>query len=1105
MGLSTSQLADLPRQLLFATDSPSPEFSWTVLHSDRGAVFSAFRMIVASDQNLTHVWWDSGAVWGESASVRYGGRPLESSRVYYWKAVWKDGEGVWSEWSEETGHFITGLLTPESWKDAKWIAAPASVTSAPLLSKKFPLEGSKVGMALLYLSGLGFSKTYVNGVDIHARSDPPIALSPGWTNYELRVPYTAHLVTDIVALSTQVGVSVVLGMGWRNRQDYPPKDPLPHPDTVPRVMRAVLRIMYLNGTSFDVFSDSSWSVEETGFAYDSIYNGETFDMFNARSNVRLSAVVTEGPTGVMYLPVIPPMVEIGVEKPQIIYHNASTYHQIVDFGNNSAGVCELNVTNVKAGYTIFLHHAEVRLHPPYGPANGSLYFDNLRTARQTDTYVSNGTTTLYQPSFTYHGFRYVKVTDYPRELTKSDIRKKVIASNLQLNGDFHTSDPLLNMIQENCVRGQRSNLMSVPTDCCQRDERLAWMGDAGLSADSMALNFHTNPFHPHFVQLIVDELTNGSLPDVTPFYRYGTRPADPSWGAAFPQILWVLYHYYGDLATVEKYFPVLTKYIDFMTQKVEESGIGRLYGYYGDWVPPPPHPKVNVSFTSAFSYLNNLRQAVQLADAINDTGNASRYKDLFQVQADNFNKAFLANNQYLSGLQVSYVLPLYLGIVPSDIEPMLVNNFLNQLQGSDQAHVTAGIIGAKFLLPVLTGLNRQDLAMEVAQQTSYPSWGFMIHNQYEPATTLWELWNSHNGSAGMDSRNHHMFSSISGWMKTDMVGLSQAPGTSGFRDIHFRPAPSLELSEASVSLQQPRLVAFSWRRSGGLQCGKVAEDRSKNRPGLPEHGGLFLSCEEEGEILKVEFASFGTPTGQCGFHREGSCHARNSREVVERFCLGKSECVVPSDADFWGNLCPGVESRWLTVTVQCGRESVPDYIYSSLTVDLRIPVGGRGTVFIPAYGKSGLQVRADDELVWERGSIVGVLEGLVSWEWVIEEDSLALELVSGDYSFTVTGGPPEQRKWVESWDGVVSVECEDGRAVSTVVWASYGDGTLKWAGQEAEFVRGSCHAGSSRMVVERECLGREKCEIHNSPAFFGGANCASRGHLSLVYTCNRRW
>ena len=609
VGLTRSAMNSLSRQFLFATDNASPQLSWSLAHRRRHAHQSAFRVIVAQNAELNDpVVWDSGTVFGSVSSTKYAGPDLHGGVLYFWKVSWRDDEGRWSGWSEETGHFLTGVLRMRDWAAAKWIAAPNTFVSAPLISRQFTVDREQLTSAVLIISGLGFSKVYVNGVDLNSRYDPPIALTPGWTNYEVRVPYTVYNITNEVSMSNEAIIEVILGLGWRDTGDFSPRDKLPHPDAVPRVVRAILNITYTNNSVFSLVTDESWNCIQTVYLQDSIYNGETFNSSYTKGSIE-PVVVTEGPAGVMYLPPIPPIAEMETEMPVHIYHLQSDPNkQIVDFANNSAGVCRISVKDLKPGMSITLHHAEVPLHPPYGPMNGSLYYGNLRSAEQLDTYYSNGSSNGYQPSFTYHGFRYVEVSGYPQDLTPDDVQKVVVHTNLIRNVIFNTSNALLNTIQENCVRGQLSNLMSVPTDCCQRDERLGWMGDAGLSSDSMALNFHMDAFHPHFIQLISDELINGTLPDVVPFYRYGTRPADPSWGATLPQILWVLFHYYGDTSTVKQYFPVLTQYLDFMTAQVEKSGMGKLYGYYGDWVPPPPYPKVDISFTSSFSYLNGIKQ-----------------------------------------------------------------------------------------------------------------------------------------------------------------------------------------------------------------------------------------------------------------------------------------------------------------------------------------------------------------------------------------------------------------------------------------------------------------------------------------------------------------
>ena len=1106
VGLSRERLGQImnSRQLLFATDLAQPTLSWSLSHQQRGARPTASRLLLAADPRLEAPAWDSGIVDGDAARMRYAGPALRSGTLYFWRVSWRDQEGRWAE-SEETGHFLTGLLREQDWSAAKWIAAPSSVTRAPLIYKQFSVDSAQVASAVLLISGLGFFKVFVNGKDLNAYSDPPIALAPGWTNYEVRVPYSVYTVTPEVWESNQVSVEVVLGMAWRDSSLYKDKDPPPpHPDSVERVLRAILSVTYINATVVLFTTDNSWECVNSSYLSDSIYRGEVFSAME-KPGSPVNAVVTEGPCGIMYLPPIPPIVEAGEEMATRIYKLANDpSKQIVDFANNSAGYCLIDVKDLKAGANVSLHHAEVPLHPPYGHTNGSLYYANLKSAIQTDIFTSDGKSALYQPSLTYHGFRYVEVSDYPRDLITSDIRKIVVHSNVQRNAHLHTSIPLLNSLQESCVRGQLSNLMSVPTDCCQRDERLGWMGDAGLSANTMALNFQMESFQSHFLQLMLDELIDGTVPDVVPFYRGGNRPADPSWGAAFPQYVWVLYKYYGNLDIAKTYLPFLSKYIDFLVSSIQKSGIGNMYAYYGDWVPPPPYAKVNNSFTSAFSFLGSVNQVYEIAMAVNDTATAGKMQSIFQEQSVAFNNAFLTDGKYLNGLQVTYVLPLYLQIVPSDIKAQLVDAFVNQLIGHDQAHVTAGIVGAKFLLPVLTQLKLHDLAMEVVQQTSYPSWGFMLHNKHEPATTIWELWNSHNGSYKMDSRNHHMFSSVSAWMMTDMAGLHLPPGSLGISQIHFYPARSLDLAGASVSLQHPKPASLSWWRRGGIQCAKVPEDRSSLHRGLPQHGGLAISCGDDSVIVNVLFASYGNPTGHCGYHKIGNCHAKQSVDVVKKLCVGESLCLVPSGADFWGELCPG-SSKWLIVAVECGAEGrSADYKYSLIEAEVSVPVGSKGTLFLPAHGKKDLRVWEGKEVVWEGGKMAGGVEGILSWRWAVQEDSLQLELASGNYHFTMRGGAP-QRKWVESGSGDVMLNCFHGNIITTIDWASFGNSRVRWTGLGAWAEMGACNAGCSKLAVKRACLGKEVCHIPVSTEFFGRSECTDiNSHLIISYTCNRR-
>ena len=1104
VGLSDESLSNPVIPDLFATDDPRPLFSWSVSHMQRNATQKASRVQVFRDSRLSKLYWDSGYVPSDRQELKYGGPKLVGGDTYYWKVTWWDHRGE-SISSKETGHFLAVTLQQEDWDKAKWLAPPPGMKTGPTFAKQIQLSKSSVSKTMLYISGLGYYDVVVNDASLNQLLDPPMFLTPGWTNYELRVGYVVYDVTAFLGkeLTGSVNINVTLGMGWRNKI-YSRRDSLPAPDTEPLVLRLILEVTYTDGSSQTEYSDNSWDVWSSVFVQDSIYNGETVDLSNSPSMAG-KAVETPGPSGKMYLPSFPYIASLQVDNAIAITKiapNSEGTRQIVDFKYNTAGYVKINVKDVGKGSSFSMHHAEVPQHPPYGSKDGSLYFANLRGALQNDSFTSNGKASTYQPTFTYHGFRYVQVTNYPRDLTKDDIQKVRTNSNVQKNSKFNSSISLLNSIQDNVMRGHLSNLMSVPTDCDQRDERLGWMGDAGLSADGMALNFQMDTFFPNFLTLIADEQMKGAVPDVVPFYRGGGRPSDPAWGAAYPQIAWVLYKYYGDTATAKDHLAGLLAYIDFMISQVQSQGMGKLYAHYGDWVPPPPQKKVSESFTSAFSFLLNVKQVGELARALKDEANANRMDAAFKQYADQFNSAFLINGKYIDDLQVSYVLPLALDIVPADQKDKISAYFINKLTSTDKTHVTGGIIGTKFLLPVLTSLKRNDLAMKIVQNTDYPSWGYMILNTDEPATTIWELWNANTAGPGMNSRNHHMYSSVSGWLQTDMVGLRQPDGSYGYNVLDLYPASSLDLSAASVELKHPRPIKFSWHRRGGIQCGQAGEQSSK-------HGGLRLSCGE-GTISKVLFASYGNAEGVCGYHRHGSCHAPQSQSKVEQACLGQRECTLPTTSDYWDSPCSGA-SKWLTVAVLCQKDGLTDdhfrYSYSSLDVQVSVPIGSRAQLNIPSYGLSGLQVKDNTNIIYSDGRLLGSTDGISSATWSVDKTTLQLTLSSGDYNLVVSGKKPMESHTVEAngTTGSAYLRCfKESSIITHINWVSYG---RPYTSQDGVHYTDWCHSGAGLMVAERECLGRHQCLLPLDVELFGGHPCPDmedKDDLKLIadYSCN---
>ena len=1063
---------------------------------ERSAKQSAFQVIVSDNSEFAELIWDSQKVAGNENNIAYSGPSLESSRLYFWKVRWWDHNGDMAE-SLETGHFLTGILDPSDWNNVPWITAPSGIDTAPIFSHSAAIDPSSVKQAVLSVSGLGFCKPFVNEVDLNARFEPPIALTPGWTNYERRVPYTVYDVTDVITKSSSksVDVKVMLGVGWRNTTDYPLKDSIPNKDSIPRVLRLKLTVTFTNRTRTDILlSDASWTVTSSPIVEENIYNGEVYD--NRASNIPeplLNAVVTDGPNGEMYLPEMPPIAEVRIEKPVKIYDRKNAHgeviSQIVDFGNNSAGYCMLNVKGTK---NVTIHHAEVPMHPPYGPADGSLYYGNLRSAEQMDVILSDGTLTTYKPTFTYHGFRYAEVTGFDHTLTEEDIHKIVIHSNVAFNGEVHTSSKIMNAIQSSAVTSQFSNLMSVPTDCDQRNERLGWMGDAGLSAMSMVLNFDTLSFHENFIKLITDDLIDGTLPDVVPYYRYGSRPADPAWSHAFVEILGTLYSVHKNKDFMEQYYQDIYDYVMTLAKMVPSNGIGKFFSRYGDWVTPPGQPKVNGSFVSAFMLIIDTVSAESMGFVLHkDNMTKQLYEKVFNKTWDAFMQAFMnEKGNFLNEIQATYVLPLHFHHWNSN--DGLTRSFVNSFVENDHAHITSGIIGARYIFEVLYSVaERNDLALELAEQVDYPSWGYMIYNLLEPATGMWELWNSLNGSAGMDSRNHHMFSSISGYIKTQAGGLTQPKGSSGFDKIHFYPASVLGLSYAKVSFQFPKPVSVSWQRNGGIQCAKSPEDWSPMSPTLPKHGGLVVSCgdNEGGVIAAVDFASFGNPSGQCGgYYKTGTCHAPNSVQVVEDLCLGKRTCNIPTGVDLWGDPCPG-ESKWLVVQVRCQSEgsSRPDYKYSSIIADVSVPIGSTASLFLPAYGKKDFTVWENDQVIFGNRQRLTKVAGIVSSHWDTMKDSLVLELESGDYSFVARGSAPSIYCVDSHANGSAVLQCNGSEVITSIDWVSYGSPITKQGCFSHKI--GDCHVGSSISVISSECIGKSSCKISPTEYDFGAAKC----------------
>ncbi len=625
------------------------------------------------------------------------------------------------------------------------------------------------------------------------------------------------------------------------------------------------------------------------------------------------------------------------------------------------------------------------------------------------------------------------------------------------------------------------------------------MGDAALSSDAFMYNFQSAAFFTNYIELIRDDQNpDASIPDVVPFMRYGGRPADPSWSAAYIQLLYCMFRYFGDFDLIADHLPNMISYLDFVTAKVTQSGMNNFYFSYGDWVPPPPATKVDSQYLSATSYLRNIQQTIEMARAVGNTTAVDQLSSLLVTQTAAFNAAFFhSENSYDNGVQTALSFALQLDAVPTPINTTGVYyNLLNDIVVSNNGHFTTGISGFKSLWTVLTAMGRMDLVHQLATCTDYPSMGWMITNPWEPATTVWELMDAYAEGPGMNSRSHHMWSSFGQMMYENLAGMSQplpySSGAStrpsvGWENVVIRPpAGAMGLSQASMTYNSFRGKFMSeWQRHGGTQCAKVRESWT-----------LALDCGSMGGVIQsIDFASFGQPIGGCGgFGINAQCNSANSLSVVQQACVGKQSCtIVASNAVFGGDPCNG-SVKWLSVQAYCSLDA-------TLVSSVIIPTGSTATVALPVYAMTSPTITESGAIVYQNGNFVSGVSGMISGESDISTNSVVLQVLSGSYSFVVAAQSHGTYVCGNADElSPISLSCssEPGTVITRIAFASYG--TPPNTCGNPPFTISDCHAGTSKQVFEDACVGESSCTVDIGNDVFGMDPCVGV-HKYAVVNC----
>ncbi|HEY0453534.1 family 78 glycoside hydrolase catalytic domain [Actinophytocola sp.] len=688
-----------------------------------------------------------------------------------------------------------------------WASNVRVVQPAPLLRKGFTVS-KPVADARLLTTALGLHETRLNGQRVGAD-----VLAPGWTDYNKRLQYKVFDVTGQLrqgdnALGAWLGNGWYSGsLGFAGNQRY---------GTQPWYS-AQLRITFTDGTATTIRTDNSWKVTAGPIRADDLYHGESYD-------ARLAVSGWDGPgfddsgwtaplvrTGAK--PTLVSQVDAGVTVQRDFRPVAITQPRagvwVFDLGQNFTGWNRLAVRG-PAGTTVTMRHAEVL------GADGTVYTANLRAAQATDRFTLAGTggVETYEPRFTVHGYRYVEVTGLPSGVTPTAdlITGRAAWTSGDQPGTLTTSNALVNQLQHNILWGARSNMLSIPTDCPQRDERLGWTGDIGIFAGTSTFNVATQGLLDKFADDLVDaQRADGAFTDVAPAVIDGAGRA--GWGDAGVIVPYTVWQRYGDVRVIDEHFAAMARWVDYL-RGTSGSDLIRDQWTFGDWLNVNDNTAQDLISTAFFGW--SARLVARMAAATGRTAEAASYGQLADQVATAFTNRFVAADGTVgANTQTGYVLALAFGLLPAARQQAAADKLATKVAATG-GHLSVGFLGVENLLPALADHGHLDTAYQILLQPDFPGWGYM---QARGATTIWERWDGIHpdgtfNNPDMNSFNHYGLGSVGDFLYRQVGGLG--PAGPGYATLLVAPKPGGGLTSARSAYETPYGQAVSdWSVSAG--------------------------------------------------------------------------------------------------------------------------------------------------------------------------------------------------------------------------------------------------------------------------------------------------
>ncbi len=722
-----------------------------------------------------------------------------------------------NDFSENMKPFTSGSLS-NGWINAPMnavaLADPmaASVgTSAPMFRKEFTVKEGLVS-ARLYATSLGIYEAYINGQKVGTDK-----MAPGWTDYYDYVQYQTHDVTNMLTTGANA-MGAIVGNGWYSG----------HVSTGNRVniygtdeaYLSQLVLTYADGTTETVVTDNTWQAFTEGPFVDTCnQNGETYDArleidgwaeagldtskwlgtkVATKKNIKTN--VNPETIGLVAQPEDPVTVIETMQPKFLAKTGEDTY--VYDIGQNISGIVRIKVEGA-AGTTLKLRHGEM----VYKDTN-ALYTANLREAKATDYYTLKGTEggEVYEPTFTFHGFRYFEVSGLGYQPAEEDLEALVIHSQLDRTGYVETNNAMVNQLFSNIIWGHRDNYLSIATDCPQRDERLGWTGDATVFSRTASMNFDINAFYTKYIRDVeyARDRNTGSIYSIAPADGHPVGGGASVWGDFAVVGPWTMYTTYGDTAILEENWDMMTDWIGYYQSTKAGSDYLVDSDTYGDWLAISESTNSGYVSTAYYAYVTGL--VAKMAEILGKDDEAAKYTELYNNIVTAFNNKHVnqQTGKLSSDTQTAYCLAICFDLIP---DPAVYQKVCDNLVARVEAmgwHLSGGFVGIEYLLPALTKAGYNDVAYQLLLTETYPSWLYSVKNG---ATTMWERWNSYIaetgtfGDVGMNSFNHYSFGAVASWMYQYAGGIQFDVDNPGYKHFTLAPNPDKQLNEFKVEYE----------------------------------------------------------------------------------------------------------------------------------------------------------------------------------------------------------------------------------------------------------------------------------------------------------------